>query len=251
MRLTILGSGNAAGMPLYGCHCERCETVKQHPTLRRRTASALLEINEQRYLIDAGLTNIADSFPAGSLNGIFLTHFHADHVQGLFHLRWGMGEKIPVYCPPDSQGCDDLFKHPGILDFQSQRKFKTFSLDGLCITPVPLIHSRVTFGYVFTYENKHIAYLTDTRGLPPTTYSTLKETPPDVLILDTTYPPDKESTGHNNYTDSLAIHQQIKPHRTVLTHIGHELDCWLSMHGNSLPENVIAAVDNQVIFPFA
>ncbi len=45
-----------------------------------------------------------------------------DHVQGLFPLRWGVGDKIPVYGPPDEQGCDDLFKHPGLLDFQSHRR---------------------------------------------------------------------------------------------------------------------------------
>ncbi|MEX0633936.1 hypothetical protein M8494_25840 [Serratia ureilytica] len=40
-----------------------------------------------------------------------------DHVQGLFPLRWGCGNSILVYGPPDEQGCDDLFKHPGILGF--------------------------------------------------------------------------------------------------------------------------------------
>jgi phosphoribosyl 1,2-cyclic phosphate phosphodiesterase len=34
-----------------------------------------------------------------------LTHYHLDHVQGLFPLRWGVGAPIPVYGPPDDAGC--------------------------------------------------------------------------------------------------------------------------------------------------
>ncbi len=49
---------------------------------------------------------------------MLLTHYHPDHVQGLFHLRWGCGESIPVYGPKDPQGCADLYRHPGVLDFQ-------------------------------------------------------------------------------------------------------------------------------------
>jgi ribonuclease BN (tRNA processing enzyme) len=32
---------------------------------------------------------------------VLLTHYHLDHVQGLFPLRWGVGAPIPVYGPPD------------------------------------------------------------------------------------------------------------------------------------------------------
>ncbi len=51
-----------------------------------------------------------------------------DHVQGLF-LRWGVGAPIPVFGPPDPEGCDDLFKHPGLLDFShTVEPFVVFTL---------------------------------------------------------------------------------------------------------------------------
>ncbi|MGK3928170.1 hypothetical protein, partial [Enterococcus faecium] len=79
------------------------------------------------------------------LSRIMLTHYHMDHVQGLFPLRWGMGELIPVFGPPDSQGCDDLFKHPGILDFQAPfTPFEPVQWPGITVTPVPLQHSKIT-----------------------------------------------------------------------------------------------------------
>ena len=248
MRLTLLGTGNAAGMPLYGCHCDRCTTIRKIPKQRRRPATALLEVAGKNYLIDAGLMDITDRYPSGSLDALLLTHFHPDHVQGLFHLRWGVGNKIPVYCPPDSAGCADLFKHPGILDFQSQKKFASLELENLRVTFLPLIHSKVTYGFLFEYQNQAIAYLTDTKGLPPKTFSRLTNMSLDLLVVDTSYPPGVEDSGHNNLDETIVIHKQLKPARTVLTHISHDFDIWLNEH--DLPESVMAAHDDLVAFPF-
>ena len=185
MRLKFLGTGNAAGVPLFGCDCPLCAKAKGNVDFRRGPASAILEVDNKKYLLDAGFMDIADKFSNEKLDGIFLTHFHPDHIQGLFHLRWGKGEKIPVYCPPDSLGCADLYKNPGILEFISKKKLEAFSVGYLQVTPLPLIHSKVTFGYFFEFDNQRIAYLTDTKGLPAKTSSFLQSKMLDLLIIDT------------------------------------------------------------------
>ncbi len=248
MRLTLLGSGDAGGMPRYGCECNRCKLIRVNPEYQRRSASALLEVNDKRYLIDAGLTDIAERFPAPNLNGILLTHFHADHVQGLFHLRWGTGKKIPVYCPPDNAGCDDLFKHPGILDFTSLRKYTIFKLGELSVTPLPLIHSKPTFGYLFEYQKQAICYLVDTKNLPPKVEALLVSKNIDTLIIDTSVPPGIDNKNHNNLDESMMIHERIKPAKTVLTHIGHDLDSWLQDHDDELPDSVKVGHDNYLAY---
>jgi len=250
MRLKLIGTGNAAGIPIYGCECLLCVKAKENVGFRRGPASALLEINEKKYLIDAGGMDIADKFSDDKLDGIFLTHFHPDHVQGLFQLRWGKGESIPVYCPPDSLGCADLYKNSGILDFNSKKKFETFRIDYLQVTPLPLIHSKVTFGYFFEFENYRIAYLTDTKGLPPKTSIFLQDKMIDLLIIDTSHSPDVVDYNHNNLTESLLIHDLLKPIRTVLTHISHDFDIWLDENKNNLPNNVVVAKDGIEVFPF-
>lgn len=123
-----------------------------------------------RILIDGGLTDLHRRFAPSELDAILLTHFHADHVQGLFHLRWGKGPSIPVFIPPDPDGCADLFRHTGLLEFRPKSAFTAFEIGPLRITPLPLIHSKPTFGYVFELAGEaSFAYLTDTRGLPPET----------------------------------------------------------------------------------
>jgi phosphoribosyl 1,2-cyclic phosphate phosphodiesterase len=190
---------------------------------------------------------IAEQFPPGTLDGILLTHFHPDHVQGLFHLRWGTGNTIPIYCPPDKQGCADLFKHPGILDFQMLDEHKQFLLDDLQITPLPLIHSKQTFGYLFNDMKHRVAYLTDTRDLPARTAFTLRTTILDLMVIDTTEPPEVRNQNHNSLDLSLSLHERLGAKRTILTHIGHDLDIWLSENEDCLPDGVEAGHDGYTI----
>src|SRR5690554_2580785 len=117
MQLTLLGTGSARQLPVYNCECVACARARREPRYRRGPCSAVLECGGTRWLIDAGHTDLAERFPPGSLSGILQTHYHADHAQGLLHLRWGVNLRIPVLGPPDPEGLADLYKHPGILDF--------------------------------------------------------------------------------------------------------------------------------------
>lgn len=66
MRLTLLGTGNAAGMPLYGCKCGYCVLAQTQHGLRCTACSALLKVDNQQYLLDGGQVNLSKRFPAGS-----------------------------------------------------------------------------------------------------------------------------------------------------------------------------------------
>jgi phosphoribosyl 1,2-cyclic phosphate phosphodiesterase len=248
MIFTFLGTGATNAPPLFGCECELCAEARTHSHKRRRPASALIQTDDTRLLIDAGLMDLADRYTACDFPQVLLTHFHPDHVQGLFHLRWGIGKPITVYHPPDSQGCADLYKHPGLLDFKPLRKFETFKIGTVTITPVPLIHSKVTFGYCIESRNGKIAYLTDTVGLPPKTQAFLRHWRATALVLDCTSPPAATSSGnHNDLTHALAIIATVEPRQTWLTHIGHEFDIWLKNHCHRLPANVHIACDGNII----
>jgi len=243
MQLTFLGTGGAQQVPVFGCECAVCQRARHNPIFRRQPCSAKLDYQGEVTLIDAGLPTLAQQFRAGEIQRFWLTHYHMDHVQGLFPLRWGVGNAIPVYGPPDENGCDDLFKHPGILDFQPPfQPFVTRQFGNIDLTPLPLNHSKITFGYLINTAQATIAYLTDTAGLPLATAKYLEDVKLDALVLDCSHPPrDKPDKNHNDIHQALAIHQQLTPAKTYLTHISHQLDLWFEQH--DLPENVIAAHD--------
>jgi phosphoribosyl 1,2-cyclic phosphate phosphodiesterase len=250
MRLTLLGTGAAGGVPLYGCECPACTRARAQREYRRAPCCALIESGGQRLLIDAGLMDLEERFPAGMLTGVLLTHYHPDHVQGLFHLRWGVSEPIDVYGPPDSEGCADLYKNPGLLRFHRLSKFAPLQLGDLAATPVPLIHSKPTFGYCLEHRRRRIAYLTDTCGLPPATREFLAGWRPQTVVLDCTYPPRAEPVrNHNDLTRALAIHKEIGEPELVLTHISHAFDTWLVANPGALPGTLTVARDGMTVPP--
>ncbi len=248
MKISLLGTGNAAQVPVYNCYCAACERARSESRYRRRACSALLECAGERWLVDAGLTDLGERFPPGELTGIFQTHYHADHAQGLLHLRWGRNLRIPVLGPDDPDGFADLYKHPGILDFSRKLSaFQSLPFNGFSLTPVPLNHSKPTFGYVFTDEISCAAYLTDTVGLPPETAAYLKEKALDLLIMDCSYPPlPQVPRNHNDLTRALEVVDFLAVKKTVLTHIGHDFDTWLIEHHDQLPNNVVTGLDGDV-----
>ncbi|MDP2780137.1 phosphonate metabolism protein PhnP [Devosia sp.] len=248
MRITFLGTAGAGGVPRYGCDCRACTRARADLAWQRLPCSALIEADGQRILLDAGLMDLHERFPAGTLDAIVLTHFHADHVQGLFHLRWGKGARIPVYAPPDAEGCADLYKHPGLLEFRPLRAFEPFTLGALRITPLPLNHSKPTFGYAIeATSSARFAYLTDTLGLPAQTEAFLAAWQADGLAIDCSSAPTEIPGNHNDWSRALASIQCVAPRHAWLTHIGHGLDSWLIEQPPELAPDIHIAHDGAII----
>ncbi|MDR1890250.1 MAG: phosphonate metabolism protein PhnP [Zoogloeaceae bacterium] len=248
LRLTFLGTGDAAQTPVYGCNCSVCARARQNADHRRGPCSILLEMAGQRWLIDSGLPDLAERFPGGSLDGIFQTHYHADHAEGLLRLRWGVGPALPVYGPADPEGFADLYKYHGPLDFS--RPFAAFERRPLGetahITAIPLTHSRICFGYLIESGPCRFAYLTDTISLPPESAAYLRQYPLNLLILDCTFPPQESPPrNHNDLTRALETITALSPEKTLLTHISHAFDAWLETPSaqNALPPCVSCAQD--------
>ncbi|MDG4868582.1 phosphonate metabolism protein PhnP [Guyparkeria sp. 1SP6A2] len=248
MKLSLLGTGAVGGVPLYGCDCPACSQARSRPELVRRPASAVYETGGVRLALDAGRVDFGQKFPNGSLDALLLTHYHMDHVAGLFDIRWGKGAKLPVHGPRDTQGCADLFQHPGLLDFcPVLEPFASREWEDTRVTALPLIHSKPTLGYFIKYQRSCIAYLTDTAGLPAETHAFLTAHRPDLMILDCTHPPrDTPPRGHNDVDLACELHRSIQPGETWLTHIGHDLDAWLMAHPDALPGGIKVAHDGWV-----
>ena len=100
MKLTILGCGTSTGVPRIGNDWGSCDP--NEPRNRRRRASILIESGGKRLLVDCGpdlreqmlATQVAD------LDGVIITHDHADHCHGIDDLRpisQARGEPVSIY----------------------------------------------------------------------------------------------------------------------------------------------------------
>jgi phosphoribosyl 1,2-cyclic phosphate phosphodiesterase len=133
-----------------------------------------------------------------------------------------------------------------LLNFLQQKKFVPFQIGQVTVTPVPLVHSKVNYGYCFEHGGSKLAYLTDTLGLPPATESFLKEWGDFVMVLDCSHPPQEKAKNHNDWMHAIRCVEAVTPNETWLTHIGHDLDQWLTYQIN-LPRNVKIARDMEII----
>ncbi|HHN8332357.1 TPA: phosphonate metabolism protein PhnP [Klebsiella quasipneumoniae] len=247
LTLRLTGTGGAQLVPAFGCDCAACRRARREESHRRRPCSGVVTFNSAVTLLDAGRPDLMEHHPAGSFQQVLLTHYHLDHVQGLFPLRWGVGAPIPVYGPPDDAGCDDLLKHPGLLDFShTVTPFVVFELQGLRVTPLPLNHSKLTFGYLLESAHSRVAWLSDTAELPDKTLKFLLSNRPQAMIIDCSHEPRAQTPrNHNDFNTVRALNQAIGCPRVILTHISHQFDVW--MMDNPLPEGFEAGYDGMEI----
>jgi ribonuclease Z len=92
-----------------GLHVALCGAGGPMPAPKASGPCVAVVAGEQLFLVDSGTNGPRNlqvlGYPVGRLNGVFLSHFHSDHIDGLGELatiRWATGNEItplPVYGP--------------------------------------------------------------------------------------------------------------------------------------------------------
>lgn len=248
MLIRLLGTGNAPQIPVFGCACRACGRARVDENYRRRPTSAEIQTARGRFLLDAGRTDLADWVDPDSLQGVILTHYHMDHVAGLFHLRWGPLQPIPVFGPPDPIGADDLFAHPGCFDFShTLTPYQPHVLcDELTVTPVPIKHSRLTFGYILQGRREAVVYLSDCDGIGPESVACIRQSEPKAVIVDCSFPPG-QGRNHLSLDRALELVHVLQTPWLYLTHIGHDLEVHLMDHPLPTDGQVVLAHDGMTL----
>lgn len=174
MRVTLLGTGDATGMPAALCDCEYCSQ-----SARRRRPGVLVEHGETTIVLDIGpdLAEQLQETNTYEVDAFCLTHFHRDHADGLLALLQTLrsGTETAWNDAGDAHAFDlymtetatdhlrDTFGY--FLDLLSPSwEPGGFSVGGLEVRPFPVEHMRPTYetvGFVVRSEAAAIAYAPD------------------------------------------------------------------------------------------
>lgn len=223
-RFVFLGSGSAQGLPNPGCLCPTCSAARRDPRQRRARSAAVVETPGGSLVLDLGM-GTKEKLKAYDLavDALAVTHLHLDHTFDLWQWRL-IAPGVPAVIPIDGLGRQIL----GLLCGSEIVPAEPFALVGpladLHLTPLPLNHTCRAMGYRVDGPGFHLAYLTDTCGLPSLTHDFLAKGPDlDLLVVEATYPHRKgKSNGHNDIEMALKLISELRPSRSALTHLGHQ-----------------------------
>jgi phosphoribosyl 1,2-cyclic phosphate phosphodiesterase len=252
MKLTFLGTGTSTGVPSIGCECETC--ISDDPRDKRLRVSIVIEHDGQTVLVDtsADFRQQALRFGLKRLDGVLITHCHADHIFGLddirpLNFRYGA---LGVYAN-DRAWVDirRIFKYifePSHFGGGLPQVWANTVVPGapfclgrdLLITPVEVIHGRLP---VMAYRFNDFAYATDLSEIPPRTIELFQGL--DVLVLDCLR--FREHPTHLWLDKALSYIEELKPSRAFLTHIAHDVKH--ERDSARLPDHVKWAYDGLVV----
>ena len=228
-RVTFLGTGTSAGVPVIGCDCSTCRS--DDPRDQRLRPSIIVEVNGGgRLLVDAAtdLRQQALAHGIDRIDALLFTHAHADHVFGLDDTRrftMLSGEPLPCYATADTwkslrQTFSYAFEPPqqggGVPRLAPREINGPFECAGLRVVPDPLWHGRLQ---ILGFSFGAFAYLTDCNGLPEEAWALLEGV--DTLVIDALR--NRPHSTHFTVAEALEAIVRIAPRRAYLTHICHDL----------------------------
>lgn len=185
------------------------------------------------------------------VDAILFTHSHADHVFGLDDVRrFNQMQKAAIPCYADAETLTNLrrmfayvfepARQPGggIPQLSLFRIGGAFTLGGVDVVPVPLLHGRMP---VLGFRIGSFAYLTDCNRIPDESWPLLEGV--RTVILDALR--HRPHSTHFSVGESIEIVARLGTERAYFTHICHDLP-----HAEtcaSLPPGVELAYDGLVL----
>ena len=220
MKITILGSGTG------------------WPRLERGAPAYLLEVGEEKFLLDIGPATIPRLLKLGvkieEIDAFFLSHFHPDHVTDLipffFATRYALGYKrekpVNLYAGEGFSrffaGLQNAFGRwveppEGLLKVEelSTSCESAFLKPPLEIRTAPVAHNPESLAYRFDFEGKSLVYSGDT-DYSPSLIALAREA--DLLILECSFPEGQKVPGHlvPSLAGQMAGEARVK--KLVLSH---------------------------------
>ncbi|MFK7893631.1 MAG: MBL fold metallo-hydrolase [Granulosicoccus sp.] len=259
---TLLGTGSSGGVPRVGNQWGNCDP--DNPLNRRRRCALLIEREDSQQhkttvLVDTG-ADLREQLLAANvkhLDGVLITHSHADHVFGMDDLRQlaiSMKSPIPVYMDEATESIvlrsfnyvfhqAENSSYPAFCSKHSIEHHQTIKIPGAGgeVKAVPLLveHGDI---HALGFRFGSLAYLPDIKRMSDER-SLAALTGVSTLIIDALR--HSAHPSHMNLEESLRFIDQIKPERAVLTNMHTDLD--YQTLKVALPAGIVPGYDGMVL----
>lgn len=232
MRVTFLGTGTSYGIPMLGCNCAVCRS--NDPRDQRYRTSILVEVAERTLLIDTppDLRSQCLAHDIRKIDGVLMTHAHADHVFGFDDLRpytHLMAAPMPVWASAGTahnlRHIFDYLDRPPILGTSLARidlriADGPFDFADIRLTPLPAEHGHADMiGWKIEQAGRTFAAIPDCKYLPPKTIDLCRGV--DLVVIDALRI--RPHPTHMNFAEATATLQTIQAKQSLAIHLCHEV----------------------------
>ena len=231
MEVRILGCGTSSGVPRVGNDWGTCNPAQ--PRNRRRRVSILVSHERSSILVDTGpdLREQLLDARVTAVDAVIWTHDHADHCHGiddlrqLFHARgrpvtgYARGDTLDVIQSRFAYAFDGKGGYPAVVEGHVLPDH--LNINGISVQTVDLPHGNITSaGLRFDAGGRTIVYTTDFNELTDQMAYRLEEA--DLWIVDALR--HRPHPTHPHLDLVLQWVRQVRPKRTVLTHMDNTMD---------------------------
>lgn len=195
------------------------------PEANRKCTSMLLEVGEKAYFIDMGTPGIdflrTKGVPVEAVQGIFITHMHGDHTNGLIPfvdlITWYFKKADPVICLPmiEAAGVIDQWLKVTINGNEREVRYRqteegvVYDDGTIKVTAYATQHCLRSFGYLVEAEGKAVLFTGDLKNPGIDMPKALFERKIDLMVCE---------SAHFPATDYLPVLEKANVGRVCITH---------------------------------
>ncbi len=234
MRVVLLGTGSADGLPNPWCECATC--ADQRPRGRRSPTSALVD---GRLLLDSGPEAPGQAARLGrSLAGVEVVaigHAHHDHCDPAFILyrSWVTSGPLTVVGPEPVMAAMRPWLQDSGIEFELRQVTAgdVVETSGYRLTALAANHSAFGEAVLYLVEDgvHRLLYATDTGPLPPSTLAALAGRRLDAVLLEETFGTRTDLAGRHlhlqTFTYTVAALREVgavtEGTQLVAVHLSH------------------------------
>lgn len=253
MKITFLGTGTSQGVPMIGCSCPVCTSLDFRDK-RLRTSIHIQTDNNNSIIVDSGPDFRQQALRAqiSTLDALFLTHEHKDHIAGMDDVRaynYWQKRDMPVYgrarvleaVKREFPYAFSDYKYPGIPQITlCEITEKPFDFNGDLITPIDVMHYKLpTHGF----RIGDFTYITDANYISPEEMNKIRGS--KVVVLNALQK--EPHVSHYTIPQAIEVIQELQPEVAYFTHMSHRLGKHADIE-NELPDNIHLAYDGLEIY---
>lgn len=196
------------------------------PEADRFCTAMFLEVRESVYIIDAGAPVspmlLRYGYTHEAVKGVFITHLHGDHFDGLFEfsdqLGWRYLNSNPKFLFPEEKGVEllrfymkTMITSKRELDFDTYNEGKIFEDENLTVIAIPTDHGKLpSYAFEVIAEGKHFLFSGDMNA---------EFTEADRLFKDKKYDLVVFEGAHAELKNHKELLDRINTERLIVNHV--------------------------------